>query len=54
LLIVNINFAINPAMMSKLPYDALRDFAPITLLATSPVVLASHPSFPITEVVPQI
>ncbi len=50
LLIVNINFVINPAMMDRLPYDALRDFAPITLLATSPVVLASHPAFPVTTV----
>lgn len=50
LLIVNINFVINPAMMSKLPYDAARDFAPISLLATSPVVLASHPTFPVTSV----
>jgi tripartite-type tricarboxylate transporter receptor subunit TctC len=50
LLIVNINFVINPAMMSKLPYDALRDFAPISLLATSPVVLAAHPTFPVTTV----
>ncbi|MGH8619353.1 MAG: tripartite tricarboxylate transporter substrate binding protein [Burkholderiales bacterium] len=50
LLIVNINFAINPAMMSKLPYDALRDFAPVTLLATSPVVLAAHPTFQVTSV----
>jgi len=50
LLVVNINFAINPAMMGKLPYDALQDFAPISLLATSPTVLASHPSLPVTSV----
>ncbi len=50
LLMVNINFAINPAMMGKLPYDALRDFAPISLLATSPTVLVVHPSLPVTSV----
>ena len=31
---------------AKLPYDALRDFAPIILMATSPVVLVSHPGLP--------
>lgn len=50
LLVVNINFAINPAMMGKLPYDALRDFAPITLLATSPTVLVAHPTLPAASV----
>ncbi|HEV7822885.1 MAG TPA: tripartite tricarboxylate transporter substrate binding protein [Burkholderiales bacterium] len=50
LLMVNINFAINPAMMGKLPYDALRDFAPISLLATSPTVLVVHPSLLVTSV----
>jgi tripartite-type tricarboxylate transporter receptor subunit TctC len=50
LLMVNINFAINPAMMGKLPYDAMHDFAPISLLATSPTVLVMHPSLPVTSV----
>jgi len=50
LLMVNINFAINPAMMAKLPYDALHDFAPISLLATSPTVLVVHPSVPVNSV----
>jgi tripartite-type tricarboxylate transporter receptor subunit TctC len=50
LLVVNINFAINPAMMGALPYDALRDFAPISLLAVSPTVLVVHPSQPIASV----
>ena len=50
LLMVNINFAINPAMMGKLPYDALRDFAPISLLATSPTVLVAHPALPVASV----
>ncbi len=50
LLMVNINFAINPAMMGKLPYDALHDFAPVSLLATSPTVLVAHPSLPVASV----
>lgn len=32
--------AVNPAMMDKLPYDAVKDFVPITLLAKVPMVFA--------------
>ena len=38
--------AINPATFRKVPYDALRDFVPITHAARQPLVLAAHPSFP--------
>ena len=34
----------NPSLYKKMPYDALRDFAPITLIATVPIVLTAHPS----------
>lgn len=37
--IVELPHAIAPAVVAKLPYDLLRDFAPITLLGTSPMVL---------------
>lgn len=33
-------FAVNPAVRTKLPYDPVRDFAPISLLTTQPYVLA--------------
>jgi tripartite-type tricarboxylate transporter receptor subunit TctC len=36
--------------LSKLPYDALRDFAPITLTARAPNVIAVHPSLPAKSV----
>ena len=42
--------ATNVALYSKLPYDPLRDFAPISLLATSYLILLSHPSVPATSV----
>jgi tripartite-type tricarboxylate transporter receptor subunit TctC len=42
--------AINPHLYTKLPYDAVRDFAPITLAATIPVVLVVHPSLPAKSV----
>ena len=38
--------AINPATFKHVPYDALRDFAPITQAAIQTLVLAVHPSFP--------
>ena len=44
------NLAINPFLFRKLPYDPLRDFAPITLAATAPNVLVAHPSLPANSV----
>ena len=38
--------AMNPALYPKTPFDPVRDFAPVTLLATGPVVIAVHPSVP--------
>jgi tripartite-type tricarboxylate transporter receptor subunit TctC len=42
--------AINPAVNPKLPYDAVKDFAPISLLATQPFVLAVGPKLPVGSV----
>lgn len=36
----------NPSLYKKLPYDAIRDFAPITLLSSDSPVLVVHPSVP--------
>lgn len=38
--------AVNPNMHPKLSYDAVKDFAPITLVASAPSVLAVHPALP--------
>lgn len=47
LLGTNGTHAINPALYgSKMPYDAVKDFAPITLIASVPNIFISHPSFP--------
>jgi tripartite-type tricarboxylate transporter receptor subunit TctC len=46
LLMVYVSHATNPTLMAKLPYDTLRDFAPITLIAHEPTVLVTHPSVP--------
>ena len=42
--------AVNPHLYLKLPYDALRDFVPITLAATIPVVLVVNPGLPVNTV----
>ena len=44
------NLAINPFLFRKLPYDSLRDFAPIAITATAPNVLVAHPSLPANSV----
>jgi tripartite-type tricarboxylate transporter receptor subunit TctC len=43
---VYVAHATNPTLVTKLPYDTLRDFAPITLIAHEPTVLVVHPSNP--------
>ena len=37
---------INPSLYKKLPYDTLKDFTPIGLVASIPIGLAVHPQFP--------
>lgn len=39
----------NPAVFSRLPYDPLRDFAPVSLVAESPFLLLVHPSLPVAN-----
>jgi tripartite-type tricarboxylate transporter receptor subunit TctC len=46
ILMVNNGHTVNPAMYRKLPYDTIRDFAPVTLLALLPNILVTHPSLP--------
>ena len=42
--------SILPSLYSKLPYDAAKDFAPITLVAIGPNLLVVHPSVPVKTV----
>jgi tripartite-type tricarboxylate transporter receptor subunit TctC len=44
------NVAVNPALYPKLPYDPLRDFAAVTLIASAPYVLVVPPSLPARNV----
>jgi len=38
--------AINPSLFKKLPYDPVKDFAPVSLVGTQPYMLVVHPSVP--------
>lgn len=42
--------AVNASLYRKMPYDTLRDFAPITLTATTYLMLVVHPSMPVKSV----
>lgn len=46
LLLVSAGFAINASLYPKLPYDALRDFTPVSTVAFGPGILVTHPSLP--------
>jgi len=46
----SINHTINPSLYSKIPYDTVADFAPVTLVGTTPFVLVVHPSLPVKTV----
>jgi len=41
--------AINPHLFAKLPYDALKDFAPVSLIGSTSLFLVLHPSVPVNS-----
>jgi tripartite-type tricarboxylate transporter receptor subunit TctC len=41
-----VELVVNPWMFERLSYDPVRDFAPVTILFASPLLLAAHPSIP--------
>ena len=50
LLAVSSSYAINPGLYAKLPFDPLKDLAPVILLAEAPFLLVVHPSLPVRSV----
>jgi tripartite-type tricarboxylate transporter receptor subunit TctC len=50
LLVVASSITINPGLHKSLPYDAIRDLAPITQLSAFPNLLAVHPAVPVKSV----
>jgi tripartite-type tricarboxylate transporter receptor subunit TctC len=50
LLLVPTSHVINPSIYAKLPYDTVKDFAPITMVASASILMAVNPRVPATTV----
>jgi RNA polymerase sigma factor (sigma-70 family) len=50
ILVVSTGFIVNPSLSASVPYDPIKDFAPVTLAAASPNVLSVNPSVPANNV----
>jgi tripartite-type tricarboxylate transporter receptor subunit TctC len=48
--LVSTAFVVNPSLYASVSYHPLKDFAPVTLAAVSPVIIVAHPSFPARDV----
>ena len=46
MLAVSTGFIVNPTLYAKVPYDPIKDFFAVTLVAASPNVISTHPSVP--------
>jgi tripartite-type tricarboxylate transporter receptor subunit TctC len=49
-LLTTMAHAVNPSLFSKLPYDPVKSFQPVILLAQAPSILSAHPSLPAANV----
>ena len=51
--IISTGFMVNPSLYAKVPYDPIKDFSPVTLVAYSPNVVAVNPSVP-AKTIPEL
>jgi len=49
-LVTSASFTFAPGLYNDLPYDAIKDFRPLSMLTTQPLILAVHPSMPVKNV----
>lgn len=47
LVLIPSNHTVNATLYTKLPYDSIKDFTPVSLAGSSPLVVAVHPSLPV-------
>ena len=47
LVLISASFTVNATLYPKLPFDPVRDFTPVTLVASGPGMLVTHPSLPV-------
>ncbi|MGH8666797.1 MAG: Bug family tripartite tricarboxylate transporter substrate binding protein [Burkholderiales bacterium] len=50
LLMMSLTFTVNPSLYRKLPYDTLKDFIPVSLIASAPLMLVVNPALPVKSV----
>ena len=50
MILVSTGIAINPNLYPKLPFDTLRDLAPVTLITSTPELFVVHPSVPVKSI----
>jgi tripartite-type tricarboxylate transporter receptor subunit TctC len=50
LMMINDNHALNPSVFKNIPYDSLKDFAPIGFVGSTPLVFAANPNVPAKDV----
>ena len=50
IMMINDNHALNPSVFKNVPYDSVKDFAPIGFVGSTPLVLTAHPSVPAKDV----
>jgi len=50
LLVISSSYAINPSLYKDMPFDPVKDLAPVTLIAEAPFLLVVHPSMPAQSV----
>jgi tripartite-type tricarboxylate transporter receptor subunit TctC len=50
LLLITTTHTVNPSLMTKLPFDTVKDFAAVSLIVSQPNILAVHPSVPAKSV----
>jgi len=46
IMMINDNHALNPSVFKNIPYDSVKDFAPIGFVGSTPLILTAHPSVP--------
>jgi tripartite-type tricarboxylate transporter receptor subunit TctC len=49
-LVTSASFTFAPGLYRNLPYDAIKDFRPVSMLTTQPLILGVHPSLPVKSV----
>jgi len=50
LLLISTTHSVNPSLFTKLPYDPIKDFSPVTLITSTPFMLGLNPSVPASSV----